>query len=86
MARVARMERLRGADSTPMAVERSSLPVDILPTPERVETSLYAPLREIGGAPTQAFQRITAVNLGPEEARMLNLAVGAAALRIDRTG
>jgi len=84
--RVARVERLRSADGTPMAVERSTLPTDILPAPERVNTSLYALLRETGGAPTRAIQRISAVNLAPEEARMLNLAIGAAALRIDRTG
>lgn len=84
--RVARVERLRSANGVPMAVERSSLPVDILPAPDRVETSLYALLRETGGAPTRAIQRITAVNLAPEEARMLNLAIGAAVLRIDRTG
>jgi GntR family transcriptional regulator len=83
---VARVERLRSADGVPMAVERSSLPVDILPAPEKVETSLYALLRETGGAPTRAIQRISAVNLAADEARMLNLAIGAAVLRIDRTG
>ena len=82
---VARVERLRSADGTPMAIERSSLPVDILPEPERVDTSLYAVLRERDAAPARAIQRITALNLGPEEARLLNLAVGAAVLRIDRT-
>ncbi len=83
---VARIERLRSADGTPIALERSSLPVDILPQPEKVETSLYTVLREQGGAPTRAIQRITAINLAPDEARMLNLAEGSAALRIDRTG
>ena len=83
---VARIERLRSADGTPMAIERSSLPVDILPYPERVETSLYTVLRDQGGAPTRAIQRITAINLAPSEAQMLSLPDGAAALRIDRTG
>jgi GntR family transcriptional regulator len=50
-----------------------------------VETSLYAILRERDCAPARAIQRITALNLGPDEARLLNLAVGAAVLRIDRT-
>lgn len=84
--RVARIERLRSADGIPMAIERSSLPEDILPDPDRVKTSLYTILRETGGAPTRAIQRITAINLASHEARMLNLAEGAAALRIDRTG
>jgi GntR family transcriptional regulator len=83
---VARIERLRSADGTPMAIELSSLPVDILPYPERVETSLYTVLRDQGGAPTRAIQRITAINLAPSEAQMLSLPDGAAALRIDRTG
>ncbi len=32
------------------------------------------------------IQRITAVNLGPAEARLMHLPEGAAVLRIDRTG
>ncbi len=83
---IARIERLRSADGTPMAIERSSLPVDILPFPERVETSLYTVLRDQGKGPTRAIQRITAINLGAHEAQLLNLSEGAAALRIDRTG
>jgi GntR family transcriptional regulator len=83
---VARIERLRSADGTPMAIERSSLPPDILPQPESVETSLYAVLRRTDNAPTRAVQRISAINLGPDEAQLLNLSAGAAALRIDRTG
>lgn len=84
--RVARIERLRSADGIPMAIERSSLPEDILPRPDQVLTSLYTVLRASGGAPTRAVQRITAVNLGPAESQLLKLAEGAAALRIDRTG
>jgi GntR family transcriptional regulator len=83
--RVARVERLRSADGMPMALEWSSLPMDILPEPERVETSLYDVLRALGTAPTRAVQRITAVNLGAEDAGLLHLAVGTAVLRIDRT-
>lgn len=83
--RVARVERLRSADGVPMAIERSSLPEDILPDPALVRTSLYDLLRAEGRAPTRAIQRVTAINLGPQEARLLNMAQGAAALRIDRT-
>ena len=84
--RVARIERLRSADGVPVAIERSTLPGDILPDPDVVDTSLYAVLRTMGGAPSRAIQRITAINLAPHEAEMLKLPVGAAALRIDRTG
>ena len=82
---VARVDRLRFADDTPLALEWSSLPTDILPNPEAVETSLYDVLRSAGTAPTRAVQRITAVNLTGADARLLQLAEGAAALRIDRT-
>jgi len=84
--RVARIERLRSADGVPMAIERSSLPPDILPDPGAVDTSLYAILRQAGRAPSRAIQRVTARNLAPHEARLLNLAEGAAVLQIDRTG
>lgn len=84
--RVARIERLRSADGIAMAVEWSSLPPDILPNPEAVGTSLYDVLRSQGTAPSRAVQRITAVNLPANEARLLNLAENMAVLRIDRTG
>jgi GntR family transcriptional regulator len=82
---VARIERLRHADNVAMALEFSSLPPDILPDPEAVNTSLYDVLRARGNAPTRAVQRITAINLGPVEARLMDLPEGAAVLRIDRT-
>lgn len=84
--RVARIERLRSADGVAMAVEWSSLPTDILPDPNAVETSLYDLLRAAGNAPTRAVQRVSAVNLPGHEAALLNLPEGAAVLRIDRTG
>jgi GntR family transcriptional regulator len=83
--RVARVDRLRSADGMPMALEWSSLPQDILPDPDSVETSLYDVLRALGNAPIRAVQRITAVNLAAAEALLMNLPEGAAALRIDRT-
>jgi GntR family transcriptional regulator len=83
--RVARVERLRFADAIPLALEWSSLPMDILPEPERVETSLYDVLRARGNAPTRAVQRITAINLATADAALMHLPDGAAVLRIDRT-
>ena len=83
--RVARVDRLRSADGVPMALEYSSLPQDILPDPDRIETSLYDVLRARGNAPTRAVQRITAVNLAASDAQLLQLPDGAAVLRIDRT-
>ncbi|WP_281985239.1 GntR family transcriptional regulator [Thalassorhabdomicrobium marinisediminis] len=84
--KVARINRLRRANDTPIALEYSSLPRDILPRPELVETSLYALLRKTGDAPRRAVQRVTALNLAPADAEMLNLPEGAAVLQIVRTG
>ncbi|MEM8787869.1 MAG: GntR family transcriptional regulator [Pseudomonadota bacterium] len=84
--RVARLKRLRSADGAPLAIEISSLPVDILPDPAQVARSLYALLSDRGCAPTRAVQRIQATNLGRAEADLLDLPQGTAVLGIDRTG
>ncbi len=83
--KVSRISRLRSADGVPMAIERSSLPLDILPDPNRVETSLYIVLRADGCAPSRAIQRVTAINVNGEDAQQLKLTDGAAVLKIDRT-
>ena len=83
--KVSRISRLRSADGVPMAIEKSSLPLDILPNPDRVETSLYVVLRADGCAPTRAVQRVTAINVHGEDAEQLKLSEGAAVLKIDRT-
>ena len=85
MDRVCRLKRLRSADGIPIALEASSLPEDILPDPERVETSLYQVLRADGRAPTRAIQRVQAINLGGQDATLFKMPEGAAVLRIDRT-
>lgn len=84
--RVARIERLRAADGMAMAIEWSSLPADILPDPDCVVNSLYDVLRAGGRAPTRAVQRISAVLVKANEARLLDLPMGSAVLRIERTG
>ena len=84
-ASVARLYRLRAADGRPLALERASLPVALLPNPLEVETSLYEVLARDGHRPVRAIQRFTALNLGAEEAELLDVAPGAAALRIERT-
>jgi len=83
--KVARIDRLRSADGVPMAVEYSSLPADILPNPEQVTTSLYDVLRLTSSAPVRAIQRINAVNLTADEARLLEIEKGIAVLLIERT-
>ncbi|PZQ47350.1 MAG: GntR family transcriptional regulator [Rhodovulum sulfidophilum] len=82
--RVARLERVRAADGVPLAIERASLPTAILPDPEAVGDSLYDLLSARGLRPVRAVQRISAANLGPADAELLDVAPGAAALRIER--
>lgn len=84
-ASVARIYRLRAADGRPLALERATLPLDILPNPLEVETSLYEVLARSGHRPVHAIQRFTALNLGEDEAELLDVPPGAAALSIERT-
>ncbi|HCQ64504.1 MAG TPA: GntR family transcriptional regulator [Rhodobacteraceae bacterium] len=84
-ASVARLYRLRAADGRPLALERATLPTALLPNPLEVETSLYQVLARDGHRPVRAVQRFTALNLGADEAELLDVAPGAAALSIERS-
>ncbi len=84
-ASVARIARLRRADGVPLAIERASLPLDILPNPLIVETSLYEILARDGLRPVRALQRISAGNLGQGDAALLMVEEGVAGLTIERT-
>lgn len=82
--RVARLERVRSSDGVPLAIERAALPARVLPDPDAVGASLYALLELRGARPVRAVQRISAANLGPRDAALLEVAPGAAGLRIER--
>lgn len=82
--RVARLDRVRISDGTPLAIERAALPARLLPDPQEVGASLYALLEARGLRPVRAVQRISAASLGPEDAGLLGVATGAAGLRIER--
>ena len=82
---VARISRLREAGGRPMALERAALPLDILPNPIEVTTSLYEVLDRLGNRPVRAVQKISAINLEAREAALLGVAEGAAGLSIART-
>lgn len=82
---VARIARLRLSADAPLAIERAALSSRILPSPKQVETSLYAHLDKSGNRPVRAIQRIRAVSLGEEDAKLLDVAPGAARLQIERT-
>ncbi len=81
---VARLDRLRRAEGRPMAIERAALPPDILPDPLAVGASLYAALGLGGNRPVRAVQKISAVSLTAEDAALLEVAPGAAGLKIAR--
>jgi len=83
-ASVARLARLRSSDGTPLAIERAALPSDILPNPLVVETSLYEVLGQLGKRPVRAVQRISAANLGADDATLLDVEEGMAGLKIER--
>lgn len=83
---VARLSRLRLADDRPMAIERASLPADVLPDPLAVTTSLYECLAGRGLRPVRAVQRISAINLSPKEAELLGVQSGEAGLKVERIG
>ena len=68
-----------------MALERASLPLDILPNPLEVKTSLYEVLSLSGLRPVRAVQKISAINLESREAQLLGVVEGAAGLSIART-
>ncbi|MFS4580835.1 GntR family transcriptional regulator [Phaeobacter sp. C3_T13_0] len=82
---VARIARLRRANGRPMAIERASLPVDVLPNPQAVQGSLYEVLEQSGSRPVRALQRISAINLPQHEAQLLGVEPGMAGLSIVRT-
>lgn len=84
--RVARLERVRLADDTPMAYESSTLPAIVLPRPESVKDSLYAFLARRGQLPVRALQHIRAANASSPHAKLLAIPEGRALLFITRVG
>ncbi len=83
-ARVIRLRRLRFAGDKPLALEDTAVPQDLVPDPELVELSLYDTLENLGYRPARALQRLRAVALDAEQARLLHLSPGSPALSIER--
>jgi GntR family transcriptional regulator len=85
-SQVARLERVRLADGVVMALERSTLPISILPDPTSVETSLYAHLDARGHSVVRALQHFRAVNASKRIARLVGINPGDAILLVTRIG
>lgn len=86
-ALVYKVVRIRYADNTPMAIERSYLPVDLLPTlsEEALQGSLYAFIeRQEKLVIGQATQRMEAALAKKEDAGYLQIAIPAAVVQIER--
>ncbi|MDQ0472286.1 GntR family transcriptional regulator [Labrys wisconsinensis] len=81
---VCRLKRLRLAGGVPMAIELATIPTRHLPDPTLVADSLYAAMTARGVRPVRALQRLSAANLSAEDALLLDVAPGAAALAIER--
>ncbi len=82
--KVSRLGRLRLAGGIPMAIELATLPQRFLADPSTVGPSLYAALEAAGIRPVRALQRLSASNLTPDDAALLDVAPGAAALAFER--
>ena len=83
---VYRFHRLRFADDAPMAIEYATIVASCLPSLEAVGDSLYNALGEQGNRPARALQRLRALLLDPEQARLLQAAPGDAGLLVERLG
>ena len=79
------IHRLRLADETPMALEVVEFPADLVDwSGVDLDGSIYEQLEERGVRIARAAQSIDAVNLDAWQARHLDQAVGAAAIRVRR--
>ena len=85
-AAVYRFQRVRYADDVPMAIEISTIAGFALPSVEAVDRSLYAALERTGNRPVRALQRLRAVLLTEEQAKLLKAQPGEAGLLVTRVG
>ena len=81
---VVRLHRLRYGQDEPLAIERSVVPANLLPDPMLVQDSLYEALEKLGCRPCRALQRLRAVSLNAQQARLLHVHPGSAGLSIER--
>jgi len=83
-AAVIRFRRLRYGGDRALALERTVVPRSILPDPNSVTESLYETLETLGRRPTRALQRMRAVSIEPEAARLLGLDANTPGLEVER--
>ncbi|MDV6331276.1 GntR family transcriptional regulator [Asticcacaulis sp. 201] len=83
---VYRFNRMRFADGFSMGLDYATVPADCLPSLDAVNDSLYEALEQNGTRPVRALQRLRAVAFNAEQAKLLDIAVGAPGLLIERRG
>ena len=85
-APVYRFHRLRFADDAPMCLEYATIAGEALPSLDAVGVSLYEALEQAGNRPVRALQRLRALLLSAEHAKLLNAREGDAGLLVERLG
>jgi GntR family transcriptional regulator len=83
---VYRFHRIRFADDAPMALEYATILASCLPSIDAVESSVYAALERAGNRPVRALQRLRAVLLTGEQAKLLQAKEKDAGLLVERLG
>ncbi len=83
---VLRFHRIRYADDAPMAIEYATVIASCLPSLDSVESSLYEALEQTGNRPVRALQRLRAVLLTAEQAKLLKAQERDAGLLVARVG
>lgn len=83
---VYRFQRVRFADNSPMSVEIATVVASCLPSLSAVDTSLYEALEKAGNRPARALQRLRALLLSADHAKLLNAQPGDAGLLAERVG
>ncbi|QJR16738.1 GntR family transcriptional regulator [Usitatibacter palustris] len=83
---VFRFHRLRYADDAPMALEFATIVASSLPSLASVDNSLYEALEQAGSRPVRALQRLRALLLNAEHAKLLHAHEGDAGLLVERVG
>jgi GntR family transcriptional regulator len=85
-APVYRFHRLRFADDSPMCLEYATISAEALPSLSAVGDSLYEALEAAGNRPVRALQRLRALLLNTEQARLLHAREADAGLLVERVG
>ncbi|WP_338848973.1 GntR family transcriptional regulator [Massilia sp. W12] len=85
-APVYRFHRIRYADDMPMCLEYATISAECLPSLEMVHDSMYEALEKAGNRPVRALQRLSALLLNAEQAKLLQAKEGDAGLLVERLG